>query len=127
GPASLLYGSEAIGGILNVIEEMPAEPGKKLADMNAGIFSNTLGMTYDAGYRQASLKRSLGLRLGLSSNADYSDGSNRRILNSRFSGYYLKGSMGFTKKAWRSNNHFSSSLDNFGFITADNQNDKRLD
>ncbi len=30
--------------------------------------------------------------------------------------------MGFIKKNWTSNNHFSSSLDNFGFITADNSN-----
>src|SRR5204863_294279 len=36
GPASLLYGSEAIGGILNIIEELPNPPGEKTADMNIG-------------------------------------------------------------------------------------------
>ena len=37
GPASLLYGSEASGGILNIIEEAPAQPGTKSGDINIGI------------------------------------------------------------------------------------------
>src|ERR1043165_6091100 len=42
GPASLLYGSDAVGGILNIIEEKPAAPGTKEADINSGIYTNTL-------------------------------------------------------------------------------------
>lgn len=122
GPASLLYGSEAIGGILNIIEELPNAPGEKTADMNIGLLSNTYGLSFDAGLKSATQKRNWGLRVGLNSNADYSDGNNTRIQNSRFAGYYLKGSYGFIKNKWTSSNHFTSSLDNFGFITADNSN-----
>ncbi len=122
GPASLLYGSEAVGGILNIIEESPAEPGKKVADLNVGLFSNTYGLSVDGGLKSATQKRNWGLRVGLNSNADYADGNNKRIQNSRFTGYYLKGSYGFVKPKWTSNNHYNSSLDNFGFITADNAN-----
>src|SRR5438034_3557949 len=39
GPVALLYGSEAIGGILNIIEEAQNEPGKKSGDVNIGLFS----------------------------------------------------------------------------------------
>src|SRR5207244_717200 len=56
GPASLLYGSEAIGGILNIIEEKPSEPGKKTGDMNIGLFSNTYGLSVDAGIKNATEK-----------------------------------------------------------------------
>jgi iron complex outermembrane receptor protein len=122
GPASLLYGSEAIGGILNIIEESSPEPGKKIADLNVGLFSNTYGLSVDGGVKSATQKRNWGLRVGLNSNADYADGNNKRIQNSRFTGYYLKGSYGFVKPKWTSNNHYTSSLDNFGFITADNAN-----
>jgi iron complex outermembrane receptor protein len=122
GPASLLYGSEAMGGILNIIEESPIEPGKKIADVNLGLFSNTYGLSVDAGVKAATQKRNWSIRVGVNSNADYADGDNKRIQNSRFAGYYLKGSYGFTKPKWTSNNHFTSSLDNFGFITADNAN-----
>src|ERR1051326_9145497 len=86
GPASLLYGSEAIGGILNIIEELPNRPAEKTADMNVGLFSNTYGLSFDAGLKSATQKRNWGLRVGLNSNADYSDGNNTRIQNSRFAG-----------------------------------------
>ena len=122
GPVSLLYGSEAIGGILNIIEEAPNKPGEKNGDVNVGLFSNTYGLSVDGGIRSATEKKNWGIRVGLSSNADYSDGDNNRIQNSRFTGYYLKGSYGFKKDKWTSTNHFMSSLDNFGFITADNSN-----
>ena len=122
GPVALLYGSEAIGGILNIIEEAQNEPGKKSGDVNIGLFSNTYGLSLDAGLKSATEKKNWGLRIGFNSNADYSDGDNHRIQNSRFAGYYLKGSYGFMKNNWTSQNHFTSSLDNFGFITADNSN-----
>ena len=122
GPASLLYGSEAIGGILNIIEEEPNRPGEKNGEVNVGLFSNTYGLSVDGGIRSASEKKNWGIRAGLNSNADYSDGDNNRIQNSRFTGYYLKGSYGFMRSKWTSINHFMSSLDNFGFITSDNSN-----
>ena len=122
GPASLLYGSEAIGGILNIIEEAQNEVGKKSGDMNIGLFSNTYGLSIDAGLKSAAEKRNWSMRVGINSNADYADGNNTRIQNSRFAGYCLKGSYGFKKDKWTSNNHYTSSLDNFGFITADNSN-----
>jgi iron complex outermembrane receptor protein len=90
--------------------------------VNVGLFSNTYGLSVDGGIRSASEKKNWGVRAGLNSNADYSDGDNNRIQNSRFTGYYLKGSYGFMKSKWTSVNHFMSSLDNFGFITVDNSN-----
>jgi len=122
GPASLLYGSEAIGGILNIIEEVSNRPGEKNGEVNVGLFSNTYGLSVDGGIRSGSEKKNWSVRAGLNSNADYSDGDNDRIQNSRFTGYYLKGSYGFIKNKWTSVNHFMSSLDNFGFITGDNSN-----
>jgi len=122
GPASLLYGSEAIGGILNIIEEEPNRPGEKNGEVNVGLFSNTYGLSVSGGIRSASEKKNWGIRAGLNSNADYSDGDNNRIQNSRFTGYYLKGAYAFIKNKWTSVNHFMSSLDNFGFITGDNSN-----
>ncbi|HET9825890.1 MAG TPA: TonB-dependent receptor, partial [Chitinophagaceae bacterium] len=122
GPASLLYGSEAIGGFLNIIEEAPNAPGMKNGDVNIGLFSNTYGLSFDAGVKGATTNKNWGIRMGLNSNADYSDGDNNRIRNSRYAGYYLKGSYGFAKRNWKSDNHFNSCLDNYGFITADNSN-----
>ncbi|HWB64532.1 MAG TPA: TonB-dependent receptor plug domain-containing protein, partial [Chitinophagales bacterium] len=43
GPMSILYGSDAVGGVLNVIEEKPAPEGKIILDLNTTFHSNTLG------------------------------------------------------------------------------------
>ena len=127
GPVALLYGSEAIGGIINIIEEAPAAPGTKTGELNTRLFSNTYGLYTEVGFKGAAEKHNWRIRAGINSNADYADGKNNRILNSRFGGYYLKGSLGFTKKNWTSYNNYNASLDNFGFITIDNQTSKKPD
>jgi len=127
GASGLLYGSEAMGGALNMIEELPAKTGTKTADINTGLFSNTYGIFTDVGFKGATDTYSWRVRAGINSQADYSDGDNDRVLNSRFGGYYLKGSFGFKKKKWTSMNQYSGSLDNFGFIMADNIDAKEPD
>ncbi len=124
GPVALLYGSEAMGGIINIIEEPPTAANTKSGDANLRLFSNTYGLYADIGFKGSAKMHSWRIRAGLNSNADYSDGKNKRILNSRFNGYYIKGSLGFTKKNWTSYNNYNASLDNFGFITIDNQSAK---
>ncbi|HRH61109.1 MAG TPA: TonB-dependent receptor, partial [Chitinophagaceae bacterium] len=127
GPAGLLYGSEAIGGALHIIEEQPAKPGTASGEVNTRFFTNTLGTFTDVGFKGATQKNNWRIRAGINSQADYTDGDGKRILNSRFGGYYLKGSFGFTKKNWTSVNHYSGSIDQFGFITEDNLNSKKPD
>jgi iron complex outermembrane receptor protein len=127
GPSGILYGSESIGGALNIIEETPARPHTTVADLNVRLFSNTLGTFSDIGFKGAGRTHNWGIRAGINSQADYTDGNGNRILNTRFGGYYLKGSYGFTHKNWTSINHYSGSIDNFGFIMADNRDAKKPD
>jgi iron complex outermembrane receptor protein len=64
GPASLLYGSDAIGGVVNFLKEKPAPAGKVLADYNLNLFSNSLGVVQDFGCRGAGQNIFGGLRFG---------------------------------------------------------------
>jgi iron complex outermembrane recepter protein len=116
GAASLLYGSEAMGGVLNVIEEKPAPVGKTQSDVSLQLFSNTYGFASDAGVKSANEKFSWRVRAGAVSHGDYSDGNNFRELNSRFAGYFAKASIGFNRKKWVSKNDYMFSLSNFGFL-----------
>ncbi|HYV92455.1 MAG TPA: TonB-dependent receptor [Chitinophagales bacterium] len=116
GPASIMYGSEAIGGVLNVIEEKPAEVNTKQGDVNARFFSNTLGGSLDVGFKGSNEKLNWRIRAGAESNADYSDGNEKRVFNSRFDGYMAKGTLSFKKKNWYSANNYMFSLNRFGFI-----------
>src|SRR6266496_1063219 len=56
GAASLLYGSEAMGGVINIIEEKNAPVGKIQGDVSTRFFSNTLGITGDVGIKGANKK-----------------------------------------------------------------------
>jgi iron complex outermembrane receptor protein len=119
GPMSVLYGTEAIGGLINLIEEQKPDSIGKNSDCSLKFNSNTLGGLLQAGIRKNMGKNWYGLRLGIENNADYADGNGDRVLNSRFDGYYLKAAYGFQKKNWISDNHFMSSFNRFGFIFND--------
>ena len=119
GPAGLLFGSEAIGGVVNIIEELPPAVGTKVSDVRLLYNSNTIGGSLQAGYKTNNGKTWWRLRVNADNFADYSDGHYRRVLNSRFKGYGIKSSWGFDKNKWHSANHFMSSFNQFGFIFND--------
>ncbi|MCW3077301.1 MAG: TonB-dependent receptor, partial [Bacteroidetes bacterium] len=116
GPAALLYGSEAMGGVINIIEEKSAPINKINADFSTRVFSNTYGLATDAGVKGATEKFNWRLRAGMDSHADYSDGTDKRILNSRFGGYYGKAGCGFNRKHWINQTNYIYTQSNFGFI-----------
>ena len=116
GASSLLYGSEAMGGVINIINEKPAPEGQLQADVSTRYFSNTYGYGIDAGVKKSNSKLNWAFRLGNESHADYSDGNGTRILNSRFGGTVAKGTIGFQRKRWVSENNYLFSQSNYGFI-----------
>ncbi len=98
GPASLLYGSDAIGGVINFIKEKPAPIGSVVGDYNMQLFSNTLGMTNNLGIKGASKKIFAGLRVGQKTNSDFLQGGGIFVPNSRFNEMSIKTNAGFTDK-----------------------------
>lgn len=97
GPASLIYGSDAIGGVVNFIKEKPANIGTIVGDFNSQYFSNSLGFTNNLGIKGASENFFAGIRVGQKSNADYLQGGGDFVPNSRFNEYSLKSNVGFSK------------------------------
>lgn len=84
GPASLLYGSDAIGGVVNFIKEKPVPAGSIKADYNLNLFSNSLGLVQDFGYRGAGKSFFGSLRFGQKTHMDYLQGGGDYVPNSRF-------------------------------------------
>ncbi len=84
GPASLLYGSGAVGGVINIIKQPPLPEGKIAGDYGIKYFSNNRGYTSSLGVSGTNNNISWGARGGLSSNMDYFDGNSSRVPNSRF-------------------------------------------
>lgn len=98
GPASLLYGSDAIGGVINFIKEKPAPIGSITGDYNMHLFSNTLGMTNNLGIKGASKRFFGGARFGQKTNSDFLQGGGVFAPNTRFNTYSFKSNAGFTNK-----------------------------
>ncbi len=98
GPASLLYGSDAVGGVINFIKEKPAQIGTLVGDYNMQLFSNSLGMSNNIGIKGASKNFFGGIRIGQKNNADYLQGSGDFVPNTRFHEYSVKADGGFSNQ-----------------------------
>ena len=116
GPLSVLYGSDANGGVINVIEEKPAPVNSTARDLAAKIYSNTYGLSMNYGLKKSSSDRWKIFRLGLDSHSDYNDGNNDRVLNSRFASYNAKAAWGRNKESRTRVIRVSGSFSEFGFV-----------
>jgi iron complex outermembrane recepter protein len=125
GAAALLFGSDAMGGVINIIEEkVDSLDGQnrhfnynKMQNLNVELFSNTLGVGVDYGFKQKTThKNELILRGGVESHADYSDGNGNRAPNTRFAMYNFKAGYIIHKPRWTSENRFHTTYNQFAFI-----------
>ncbi len=98
GPASLLYGSDAIGGVINFIKEKPAPVGKILGNYRMQLHSNTLGMNNSIGLKGTSKNIFGGFRFGNKTHADYLQGGGDYVPNSRFNEMTFNTNIGYTGK-----------------------------
>ncbi len=116
GPASLMFGPGAMGGVINILaEDMPAA-GKREQEINLGLFSGSYGAQLDYGFRQTR-KNSFLARAGFGSHADYSDGSGERVPNTRFDTWDLNLGYVMRRKRWISDNRLITFFNRFGFIS----------
>lgn len=99
GPASLLYGAGAMGGVIDIQRENNAPVGHMTGDYSLRIFSNTLGASSSIGLKGAGEKWTWQLHLGGESQADYLDGRNIKVPNTRFAGLTAKGIVGYNSSS----------------------------
>lgn len=116
GPRSLLFGPEAIGGVVSITDERPAPIGTNAADLNLKFFTNTLGILSDAGFKGAGKNFNWLFRFGGETHADYLDGGGNRIPETRFGGYTIKLSGGLTKGLWAGKLNYSYTSYTYGIL-----------
>ena len=115
GPASLLFGSGAMGGVINIVEEELPDSGTTKQNLNFKLFSNTYGAGIDYGFKKTGENTFL-LRTGIESHADYSDGAGNRVPNTRFALYNLNLGYIVQREHFKSENRILASFNEFGFI-----------
>ena len=94
GPASLLYGSDALGGVLYLNPEKFAYQDDTKVNLSQGFFSNTLGSNTSVGVKTSKKKFKFIARGGFNSHADYQIPDGDRVTNSRFTEKDFKAGVG---------------------------------
>ncbi len=98
GPASLLYGSDAIGGVVNFVSTHPAPIGKIVGNYQTQCFSNTLGSTNSLNLLGASKHFYAGMSANYKTHADYKQGGGDYVPNSRFNEWSTSINTGYNAK-----------------------------
>ncbi len=94
GPASLLYGSDALGGVLYLNPEKFAYQDETKVTLSQSFFSNTLGSNTSIGVKTSKKKIKFIARGGFNSHADYQIPNGDRVTNSRFTEKDFKAGIG---------------------------------
>ena len=96
GPASLLYGSDALGGVLYFNSEKFAEPHTFKANFNQKLFLNTLGSNSSVGLKTSTEHWKFMARGSYNTHADYQVPDGARVTNTRYNESDFKTGMGFS-------------------------------
>lgn len=115
GPASLLYGSDAMGGVLYFNPEKFAPAKETHADFSSNYFTNTLGHAHTIGV-QSSLQRFQFLARGsYAAFSDYKGGDDVRISNTRFYENDIKLGSRYIHDAFKSEVRYNYNYSVLGF------------
>ena len=96
GPASLLYGSDALGGVLYFNPEKFAEAHTLKADFSQKIFSNTLGSNSSIGVKTSTENWKFLARGSYNTHSDYQISGGDRVTNSRYNETDFKTGIGYS-------------------------------
>jgi iron complex outermembrane receptor protein len=113
GPASLLYGSDALGGVLYLNPERFAAMNTATGDISANYYSNTNGYNTNAGYKTSVNNFKLLFRGSITEHSDYNTNS-YRVTNSRFSEKDFKAGIGYQKANFKTEFRYNMNQSKIG-------------
>ena len=112
GPASLLYGSDAVAGVVNLLPALPDGPDGRLRgevlneyQSNNGLIGNSVGLNYQRRGLQTSFRASHRMA------RDYRNAVDGAVYNTGFRELTLTGMLGLSK-AWGSTHAYLTLYDN---------------
>jgi len=114
GPASLLYGSDALGGVLYLNPEKYAIADSTEADAKITYHTNSLGTEANAGFKTSGERLKFLLRGNYAANSDYKTGNDLRVTNSRFEEIDIKTGLGYQDTNYRGDLRYNYNNTNTG-------------
>ena len=111
GPASLLYGSDALGGVIYLNPERFSDDNTTTFNVEEKHFSNTRGTNISEVFKTSSNKVNFLIRNTYDSHIDYKIPIDKRVTNSRYREYDIK--TGFAYHTDKFNSTFRYNYNNF--------------
>lgn len=122
GPASIIYGSGAMAGVVNLIEDPDAAAGEIEGDLNLRMYGNSLGRRMETGVKGAGNKGFFwSVRGATESHADYLDGSGKTVGNTRFNTQNIKTGLGLRKNWGDTRLRYTYLKQELGILDENNQ------
>lgn len=114
GPSSLLYGADALGGVLYFIDEDYTSPNTWQAKAETSFESNSLSSSNIVGLKLASNNVRFNFFAGYKTAADYKIPAGTYIINSRYQAKSLKAALGYNKDNWIVNLRYNLNSNTIG-------------
>ena len=114
GPASLLYGSDAIGGVLYLNPENYAPANMTSAEFESDYFSNTMGYQFSGMAKTSGEKFKFLARGSYAAHSDYETGDDYRVSNTRFNEKDLKAGIGFQENKYKADLRYNFNRSEIG-------------
>ncbi len=118
GPFSLVYGSDAVGGVINIIAENPAPENTLISNINSQYHTNSEGFVNNLNLRASGEKWYGGLRGTYKTHKDYQDGLNQQVVNTRFRETNYGANFGFRNSFGNFNLNYDYALPEYGITNS---------
>jgi len=113
GPASLLYGSDALGGVLYLNPEKFALQNSSSGDIGGDYYTNTNGFSTNAGFKSSGDRFKFIFRGNLTEHSDYKI-KDFRVTNTRFKEQDFKASIGYQESKFISEFRYNINASQLG-------------
>ena len=114
GPASLLYGSDALGGVLYLNPERFALANKTNAYISQKYFSNTLGSNTSVGFKSSTESWKFLGRISSNFHSDYKIPTKKRVTNTRFKERDFKVGLGYNSSNYSNEFRYNYNTSKLG-------------
>ncbi|MGB5363304.1 MAG: TonB-dependent receptor, partial [Aureibaculum sp.] len=118
GPASLLYGSDALGGVLYFNPEKYANSNQVISSLSNKYYSNTLGSSSKFNFKASTEQFKFLTNIAYDSHSDYKIPDGNRVTNSRFNELDLKSGLGFDSEFFSTDVRFNFNTAKIGISEA---------
>lgn len=114
GPASLLYGSDAIGGVVYLNPEKFSKPNTSELNFNQKYFSNTKGSNASLGYKLSGDDLKFSARVSNNKHEDYQIPNGDKVTNTRYNELDFKTGLGYSNASFSTTFRYNYNKLNLG-------------